>query len=253
MSDQSHLDSKYFLGVDTYNCPYCNRRHVTYTNLGFTKFDWSNKKTCFIWRVQCGSCHKVSMHLTFQDLQNEKWSSYRFNTNVELDQAFFYSVPTSFFVVDSRIPKVLRELITEAEGCAKMNYLTGASVCTRKAIYELLALQKAVGANYDDKIADLRSKHPAVDIELFEIIGHIKDMTSDHVHEQSWIAWDSKHLQLFLATLKAVLHEIYVVPEEKKERAGAVRALREQLGKARNEAEQKPPDEPKGEPGGVVL
>lgn len=185
------------------------------------------------------------MHLTFQDLQDEYVSYARFKSNVDLDQAFFYSVPTSFFVVDSRIPKVLRELITEAEGCAKMNYLTGASACTRKAIYELLALQKAVGANYDDKIADIRSKHPAVDSELFEIIGHIKDMTSDHVHEQSWVAWDSKHLQLFLETLKAVLHEIYVVPEEKKERAGAVRALREQLGKARNEAEQKTADEPK--------
>ena len=178
------------------------------------------------------------MHLTFQELQDSNVATTRFKTNVDLDQAFFYSVPTSFFVVDSRIPRVLRELITEAEGCAKMNYLTGASACTRKAIYELLALQDAEGANYDDKITNLRAKYPAVDGELFEIIGHIKDMTSDHVHEQSWIAWDSKHLQLFLETLKAVLHEIYVAPEEKKERAGAVRALHEQLGKAKNAEEQ---------------
>jgi hypothetical protein len=181
------------------------------------------------------------MHLTFQDLQDPDTQYIRFKRDVELDQAFFYSVPTSFFVVDSRIPRVLRELITEAEGCAKMNYLTGASACTRKAIYELLALQKAEGANYDDKIADLQSKHSAVDSELFEIIGHVKDMTSDHVHEQSWIAWDSKHLQLFLETLKAVLHEIYVVPEEKKERASAVRALREQLGKAKSSGVQETP------------
>ena len=189
------------------------------------------------------------MHLTFQELQDKEFPYSRFKENVDLDQAFFYSVPTSFFVVDSRIPRVLRELITEAEGCAKMNYLTGASACTRKAIYELLALQGAKGENYDDKITNLRAKHPAVDSELFEIIGHIKDMTSDHVHEQSWIAWDSKHLQLFLETLKAVLHEIYVVPEEKKERASAVRALREQLGKAKNadaQSEKKQsPDEPK--------
>jgi hypothetical protein len=173
------------------------------------------------------------MHLTFDDLQKEGCSYSKFKDDVDLDQAFFYSVPTSFFVVDSRIPKIIRELITEAEGCAKMNYLTGASACTRKAIYELLALQGTKGLNYDDKIKDLTSKHPSIDSELFEILGHIKDMTSDHVHEQSWIPWDSKHLHLFLETFKAVLHEIYVVPDEKKNRADSVRALREQLGKAK--------------------
>lgn len=178
------------------------------------------------------------MHLTFQSLQQENWGSARFRNDVDLDAAFFYSVPTSFFVVDARIPKVIRELITEAEGCSKLNYLTGASACTRKAIYELLALQKTTGPNYDDKIKDLASKHLSVDSELFEILGHIKDMTSDHVHEQSWIAWDSKHLQLFLGAFKAVLHEIYVVPDEKRNRADSVRALKAQLGKAKAVGEQ---------------
>lgn len=236
MDDHSHLDAKYFLGIDIYNCPFCNRRHVKYQIMGRSQFNWSNHKVCEIWRVRCASCEKTSMHLTFQQLQDPNYSgSSRFRDDVDLDKAFFYSVPTSFFVVDSRIPRVIRELITEAEGCAKMNYLTGASACTRKAIYELLSLQKAEGANYDDKIKYVASKHPAVDAELFEILGHIKDMTSDHVHEQSWIAWDSKHLQLFLETFKAVLHEIYVVPDEKKSRADSVRALREQLGKAKSD------------------
>lgn len=236
MHDKSYLDSKYFLSDDTYNCPFCNRRHVKYKNLGSSGFHWSNQKICSIWRVKCESCEKVSMHLTFDDLQRENYSYSKFKDDVDLDQAFFYSVPTSFFVVDSRIPKIIRELITEAEGCAKMNYLTGASACTRKAIYELLALQGTEGLNYDDKIKDLTSKHPSIDSELFEILGHIKDMTSDHVHEQSWIPWDSKHLHLFLETFKAVLHEIYVVPDEKKSRADSVRALREQLGKAKGAA-----------------
>ncbi|MDP3799105.1 MAG: hypothetical protein Q8R06_18505 [Polaromonas sp.] len=239
MDDHSHLDAKYFLGIDIYNCPFCNRRHVKYQIVGHSQFHWSNQKGCEIWRVRCASCEKISMHLTFEELQDEKYSQPRFRENVDLDQAFFYSVPTSFFVVDSRIPRVIRDLITEAEGCAKMNYLTGASACTRKAIYELLSFQKAEGANYDDKIKDIASKHPAVDTELFEILGHVKDMTSDHVHEQSWITWDSKHLQLFLETFKAVLHEIYVVPDEKKNRADSVRLLREQLGKAKSgQAEQ---------------
>lgn len=236
MADQSHLDSKYFLGVDIFNCPFCNRRHVNYKNLGRSQFNWSNQKNCEIWRVRCASCEKVSMHLTFQELQDQSYGgSFRFRDDVDLDQAFFYSVPTSFFVVDSRIPIVIRELIAEAEGCAKMNYLTGASACTRKAIYELLSLQKAEGQNYDDKIKDMASKHSTVDAELFEILGHIKDMTSDHVHEQSWISWDTKNLQLFLETFKAVLHEIYVIPDEKKNRADSVRALREKLGKAKSD------------------
>jgi len=233
MDDNSHLDSKYFIAPDIYNCPFCNRRHVKYKNRGQNSFHWSNQKMCAIWRVECASCEKISMHLTFQNLQAGAYGFARFREDVDLDSAFFYSVPTSFFVVDRRIPRVLRELITEAEGCAKMNYLTGASACTRKAIYELLSVQGADGPNYDDKIHDLQAKHPFVDSELFEILGHIKDMTSDHVHEQSWVAWDSKHLHLFLEALKAVLHEIYVVPDEKKSRANAIRSLREQLGKAK--------------------
>lgn len=233
MADQSHLDAKYFIDESVYNCPFCNRRHVSYTNLGRTAFNWSNEKRCEIWRVKCDSCEKVSMHLTFQTLQKENWGSAKFRDNIDLDRAFFYSVPTSFFVVDARIPRTLRELITEAEGCAKMNYLTGASACTRKAIYELLAIQQTTGPNYDAKIKDLAGKHPFVDAELFEILGHIKDMTSDHVHEQSWVAWDSRHLQLFVGAFKAVLHEMYVVPDEKKNRADSVRALKAQLGKAK--------------------
>ena len=45
----------------------------------------------------------------------------------ELDEKFFYYVPTSFFALDDRIPRILRELFTEAEGCLKMNFLTAAS------------------------------------------------------------------------------------------------------------------------------
>lgn len=234
MQDHSHLDSKYFITHDIYNCPYCNRRHVKYRNLGSEGFHWTSDKICYIWRVICESCQHISMHLTFSNLQDSSYGFGRFKDDVDLDQEFFYSVPTSFFVVDNRIPKEIRELISEAEGCAKMNYLTGASACTRKGIYELLALQRVEGANYDDKIESLRKKYLFIDPVLFEILGHIKDMTSDHVHEQSWIAWDSRNLQLFLETFKAILHEIYVIPDEKLKRTQSIRDLKEKLGKAKN-------------------
>jgi hypothetical protein len=236
MSDDSHLDDKYFIDPSIYNCPFCNRRHVTYLNLGSSIFDWSNTKKCSVWRVKCQSCLKVSMHLTFKQIADPS-SVQRFR-DIDLDSAFFYSAPTSFFAIDARIPANIRELITEAQGCRKMNHLVGASACTRKAIYELLAAQGATGANYDEKITAVREKFSTIDSELFEILGHVKDMTSDHVHEQSWVTWDSQHLELFLQTLQSVLHEIYVVPDEKKNRVLGVRGLKEKLATAKNAAPQ---------------
>jgi hypothetical protein len=53
-------------------------------------------------------------------------------------------------VLDNRINVTIRELITEAEGCLKMNFLTGASACIRKAIYELLVLEEATGEHYEE-------------------------------------------------------------------------------------------------------
>jgi hypothetical protein len=52
-------------------------------------------------------------------------------------------------------------------------------------------------------------------------------MTSEKIHEQSWDKWDSKHLTLFIETLKTIFHEIYVVPDEKKERSSNILSLLE--------------------------
>ena len=230
MVDESQLDSKYFIDENIYNCPFCNRRHVSYTNHGSTPFHWSEDKGCDAWIVECDSCKGRSMHLTFEDLlphqASNGWQDYHsFRRGIDLDSAFFYSVPTSFFVIDSRIPKIIRELIVEAEGCLKMNFLTGASACCRKAIYEFAILEKAEGQYYEDKIKSLKTKFPEVDPELFDVLCHIKDMTSDKIHEQSWDKWDSAHLALFLETLKAILHEVHVLPDEKKSRNLKVKDL----------------------------
>ena len=133
MTDMSHLDEKYFIDENVYNCPYCNRRNVKYNVTSHGSFDWSNSKVCHIWFVKCSSCGKKSMHLSYSDIS---WATDygRFKNGIDIDSNIFYSVPTSFFVIDNRIPKLIRELITEAEGSIKMNFLTGASACTRKAI-----------------------------------------------------------------------------------------------------------------------
>jgi hypothetical protein len=154
----------------------------------------------------------------------------------DLDSHIFYSVPTSFFVIDDRIPKVMRELITEADGCLKMNFLTGASACTRKAIYELTLREKAEGPDYETKIKDLKTKHPSVDPTLFDVLAHIQDMTSDHVHEQSWPHWDSDNLKLILETLKAIFHEMYVVPKERQARSSQIQQLKAKVDGKKGDA-----------------
>jgi len=242
MQDDSHLDQRYFIDDTIYNCPFCNRRHVSYKVTGRSKFDWSTERECWVWFVKCASCDYTSMHLTYDDVQHKSWTPLHLRADTDLDAAFFYSVPTSFFVIDARIPKIIRELITEAEGSVKMNYLTGASACCRKAIYELTLIEKAEGSDYEGRIKFLKKKFPSVDPELFDILCHIKDMTSDKVHEQSWDKWDSKHLMLFLETLKAILHEIYVVPDEKKSRSSKVQGLLQKV-KGKQKATNEPTKE----------
>jgi len=106
-----------------------------------------------------------------------------------------------------------------------MNFLTGASACARKAIYEFTILQECKGENYDERIKELKSKFVQIDQELFDVLGHIKDLTSDKVHEQSWEKWDSSHLVLFIETLKAILHEVYVVPDDRRRRSQTIQKL----------------------------
>lgn len=234
MEDKSYLDKKYFVDNKTYNCSFCNRRNLRYDLKNFFKFDWNNNKKCFVYFVQCSSCEKISMHLSYEEIHHfqpvyQGRDIYVFDNDVDIDSKIFYSVPTSFFVLDSRIPRVIRELITEAEGCLKMNFFTGASACMRKAVYELLITEKAEGDDYESRIKFLKKKYPNSDPELFDILAHIQGMTSDKIHEQSWDKWNSPNLKLIIETLKTVLYEIYVLPKIKTERAQAIKEMRKVL------------------------
>ena len=238
MPDQSHLDNRYFVDATIYNCPFCNRRHVSYSVFQSVQFDWTDKKRCFGYFVQCHSCGKQSMHLTFKELQTQHIGQtdrrrFTFAEGVDagqvLDGFFFYSVPTSFFVLDERVPRVLRELLTEAEGCLKSNYLTGASACARKIVYELGVISKATGDNYEDRIKALKEIHPEVEPAFFDTLLTIQQVTSSKVHENSYDGWEAKHLRIILASLSEVLHEIYVVPALREDRRNAILALKGEL------------------------
>lgn len=250
-TDQSHLDLQYFIDPEVYNCPYCNRRHVRYNISDNFNFDWTSNRQCYGFLVDCHSCGKTSMHLAFSFIADWQVSPDRRGSNqkrprfnlANIDAHIFYSVPTSFFVLDDRIPAVIRELITEAEGSRKMNFLTGASACARKAVYEFLVKAKAEGDTYEDKIKSLKKRFTNVDPELFDVLGHIQDMTSDKVHEQSWPKWDSHNLTLIIETLKAVLHEVYVVPQERSRRSTKIQELLKAVrGKTALPSDQGPAD-----------
>jgi len=234
MPDHSELDSRYFIDNKVYNCPYCNRRHVSYTVRGHRVFDWTDSKECNVYYVYCHSCNNTSMHLSFKEVPligtgySGRWHFY-LDKEQSLDDQFFYSVPTSFFSIDSRVPNILRELMTEAEGSLKSNYLTGASVCARKMIYELAIIEGAEGENYDERIKSLKKVRPDVDEEYFDTLLTIQQVTSDKVHEESYDEWEAKHLKLILTTLREIFENMYVIPELKKEKRKSILELKEKI------------------------
>ena len=254
--DQSHLDTKYFIDVYKYNCPFCNRRHVSYRVAGRTKFNWNREKNCWVYYICCDSCDNISMHLSWVEIPiySMSGSGYRFDLSddaesdksdkvpIDIDKLFFHHQPTSFFTVDKRISREIRELITEAEACRKMNHLTGGSACLRKAIYELLR-KEGIGpdvGDYGSRIKALKKKFPSLDSTYFDILANIKDMADDKLHEESWEAFDSSTLSELLYATKAVLYEMYVLPDEKKVRLGPIPKL---LAKLKKDKQQVKVDE----------
>ena len=237
MPNQSHLDQRYFVDSTVYNCPFCNRRHVEYSIFQHVEFDWTDEKRCRAFFVECHSCRKKSMHLTFRKMDVcTKYNRWCFDLPSDadkgaiLDDAMFYSVPTSFFVLDERVPRVLRDLLTEAEGCLKSNFLTGASACARKIVYELAQIENATGDSYEDQIKSLKSVRLEVESTYFDTLLTIQQVTSSKVHENSYDGWEAKHLRIILAALSEVLHELYVLPAVRDDRRKAVLALQKELG-----------------------
>lgn len=246
--DLSHLDSKYFIDKSVFNCPFCNRRNVHYSLVDGGSFNWSPEKVCYYFTVKCSSCTLKSFHLSFAELalwiHNRGWVM----SESISDDAVFYSVPTSHFTLDSRIPAVLRDLIAEGEGCLKSNFLTGASACFRKAVYELTILAGCKEIEYEARIKELKKLYLGVDSVYFDTLAHVQSLTSDKVHEGSWEKWDSPKIRLVAGALREALHEIFVEPAERKERSLQVQKLREDAFKEKNKPPPPAPAKsPKGE------
>ena len=242
MPDESYLDENYFIDNTTYNCPFCKRRNVAYSVIGNQSFNWSDHKRCYVYFVKCHSCFKESMHLSeteiplsainhdtfYGTLSNRRRYFILENLEEKLDDLFFYSVPTSFFVLDNRVPEDLRNLLTEAEGSLKGNFLTGASACARKIVYEMTKDQNE-SDRYEDRIKALKRKHSDIDGAYFDTLLTIHEVTSSKVHENAYDRWESKHLRVILLSLKEAMHAIYIEPELRKDRRQAVLDLKEEV------------------------
>lgn len=177
------------------------------------------------------------MHLSFTEIELYRgYENNRFNLGdiKDIDSLFFHSVPSSRFILDERIPEYIGELLTEADGSLKMNFLTGAGACLRRAIQELTVVLKAEGENYLEKIEFLKENNPHIDSIHFEILARIDEMAGK-VHDQPWDKWELKYLKLIIETLRALLNELFILPSIKKDKKKEIEALLEDIKKDENE------------------
>lgn len=93
----------------------------------------------------------------------------------------------------------------------------------------------------------MKAKFPAVAPELFDALGQIQELASDNVHEGSWDAWDSPKLTTLIELTKATLHEMYVVPAERKDRLGVLSQLKSVFSSSKNGKEEETEIETKPE------
>lgn len=249
--DFSHKDGRYFLDGSTYNCPFCNRRSVKFKIVTRSSFNWNKEKKAFLFIIECQEkeCLNHSLHLSFENLMVSPYDRHAFSyppvrgifqgtlpreekiTNSAgepalLDDCFFAHLPTSFFTIDERIPKVIREPLSEAQNCLKNKFLTGSSGCLRKAIYKLLqnqgidekSTESGLFIKTKERIQLLKKKLNHIDEELFDNLDAIQGLTSQELHENNWSDLDQKTLRFLIETTKEILHEVYILPAIKKEK-----------------------------------
>jgi hypothetical protein len=113
-----------------------------------------------------------------------------------------------FLTLDHSIPEPIRQLLEEADGCANMAFSVGGSSCARLAIRKMFEVEDV--AEIDDfraAVAQLGEKHPGIAPTLFQVIDRLG--AGDEPLQ-------SDTLKALIATIKAVLYEMYVIGEERR-------------------------------------
>ncbi len=280
MTNYSELNSKYFIDDKAFNCPFCGLRNTSYTILAILEHDISNEKKGKIVLVQCNKCQKISLHFVPYDMNTSRWDvgeigvvknylygkrvvdrpdniSFRNSQDddaefdVDIDSNIYHSIPSSFFTMDDRIPKIMRKLFDEAQECRRSNLKTGASACLRKLIYTLLSeqLNKKEGKSkqslrqlgyehYSDCTKALKEYYPTLKI-FIEPLEDITGITSDQLHEDSWSEISSQDLNICLESIKDLLYEIYVQPQILQERRDKISQMRQKASSKKGKIDGK--------------
>jgi hypothetical protein len=113
-----------------------------------------------------------------------------------------------FLTVDRRVPEGIRQLIEEAEGCASMSFSVGGSGCVRLAIRKAFELEGVEADDFRAGVLALGEKHPGVTPTLFQVVDRLGG-------GEEPLQIDT--LKALIATYKAVLYEMYVLGEERRE------------------------------------
>ena len=113
-----------------------------------------------------------------------------------------------FLTLDRRIPEGIRTLVDEADGCASMSFAVGGGSCVRLAIRKTFEFESIDGDDFHNAIVELGGKYPSVAATLFQVIDRLG--AGDE-------ALQLDTLKALIATFKAVLYEMYVLGEERRE------------------------------------
>lgn len=269
------FESKYFIDENRYNCPFCKTGSQGYVVQDSVMVSWSSEAKAYVYFVKCRGCGHISYHISDFNFnfssqspllcfahapQEQKYSpgtgvyfvSYGPDGKViesedfgkfPLDDYFFYHHPSSPFSIDPNVPKKIRALVEEAEGCKNQNFMVGASGALRKAIYEFLIEQKikkvnAEGEplNYEERIKLLKEKHPKARDEVFDALAGVQDVTSVDLHEDelgNWEPWKAKEFNYVLEVVKAAMHEVYTAPKKSQDLLTRINEMKDKFKPAK--------------------
>jgi hypothetical protein len=125
-----------------------------------------------------------------------------------------------FLTPDDRIPPIVKDLLVEADGCVANGFFTGGTACAQRAVEALLKQERADGATHEARIRSLAEKTPGLPQILVTVLTQLGDAAARDTAKLT-----ANTLNLLIATLKAVVYEIYVIGPERTERLQYIRRL----------------------------
>lgn len=232
-------DKKRIINAQQHNCAHCSTKGANFYDIKFIVIDETANKKLGILTLRCSCCHKITTHL-IKNIPNGR-TDFEYEGPSQSPECFYWyggchditenfaelndniimSIPTPTFIIDSNIPKKLRDPLIEAGKCVKENALIGASACVRKAIYEFLLMQGATGNNYDEKIKSIKNNWAHLS-DYLDVLKGIKGVVSDQVHEDSFEAFSSDEIKYYVDVLEEIFREVYVIPKQRQERRNAI-------------------------------